>query len=60
MARALRKRAIERYVVIPLSNLIATNQIEDRDIIFVSFGVAFLIAGWLRMPQPTAPTELKA
>jgi ATP-dependent Clp protease ATP-binding subunit ClpA len=30
------KRAIERYVVIPLSNLIATNQIEDGDIIFVS------------------------
>jgi ATP-dependent Clp protease ATP-binding subunit ClpB len=30
------KRAIERYVVISLSNLIATNQIEDGDIIFVS------------------------
>jgi ATP-dependent Clp protease ATP-binding subunit ClpB len=30
------KRAIERHVVIPLSNLIATNQIEDGDIIFLS------------------------
>jgi hypothetical protein len=33
-ARPLR-RAIERYLVIPLSNLIATNQIEYGDIIFV-------------------------
>ena len=32
----LLKRAIEHYVVTPLSNLIATNQIEDKDIIFVS------------------------
>ena len=32
----LLKRAIEHYVVTPLSNLIATNQIGDKDIIFVS------------------------
>ena len=35
------------------------NMLPDN-IVHLLFGVAFLIVGWLPMPQPSAPTESKA
>jgi hypothetical protein len=38
---------------------IGSDMLPDN-IVHLLFGVAFLIVGWLRMPHPTAHTELKA
>jgi hypothetical protein len=35
------------------------NMLPDN-IVHLLFGAVFLIVGWLRMPEPTTPTELKA